>query len=186
MSNGLISKITTIGGSTYDIKDAAAREQCTYVSSQVSSNTEAISALSDAISQKVFVSDNISGISGYSDLSVIKLSANEYASLLTSDQLLSNALYVVEDEYEDMYGMQVKNVAYPTDLSDAATKGYVDDAVSGIQIPTDLSAFTNSPGYLVSNDLSDYCYFKSETSSAVEISSALDRKSSVMFVDWED
>ena len=63
-----------------------------------------IDALSNAIDKKVFVSDSISGISGYSDLSVVKLSADEYAALLTSNQLLSNALYIVEDNYIDAYG----------------------------------------------------------------------------------
>lgn len=63
-----------------------------------------IDALSDAIDNKVFVLDNISGISGYSDLSVVKLGADEYASLLTSNALLSNCLYVVEDDYIDAYG----------------------------------------------------------------------------------
>jgi hypothetical protein len=39
---------------------------------------------------------------------------------------------VVEDSYRDAFGEQIKNVAAPTDLSDAATKGYVDDRVSSI------------------------------------------------------
>lgn len=38
-----------------------------------------------------------------------------------------------------------------------------------------MSSFTNSPGYLVSNDISDYCK-KSETSSATEISTGLASK----------
>ena len=38
-----------------------------------------------------------------------------------------------------------------------------------------MSSFTNSPGYLVSNDISGY-YKKSETSSAAEISNALSAK----------
>ena len=72
--------------------------------------------------------------------------------MLTGDKVLSDAIYVVEDDHVDAYGQQIKNVAYPTDLSDAATKGYVDDAIS--------------------NSLGDY-YLKSETSSAIEISNAL-------------
>ena len=67
-------------------------------------------------------------------------------------------------------------------MSDAATKEYVDNAVSGIQIPTDLSAFTNSPGYLVSNDISGY-YEKSETSSAIEISNALSVKADLSSIE---
>lgn len=35
-------------------------------------------------------------------------------------------MYVVSADYVETYGQQIKNVADPTDLSDAATKGYVD------------------------------------------------------------
>ena len=152
---GYISKIKVPTGDIYSIRDAE---------------------LKNALDKKIFLDDRISGISGYGDLSVIKLSADEYADLLTSNALLSNCLYVIEDDYIDVYGQQIKNIASPTDLSDAATKEYVDSSLSNIEIPEDLSAFTNSPGYLVSNDLSDYCYFKSETSNAVEISNALSTK----------
>ena len=63
---------------------------------------------------------------------MIKLSASEYEQLVYDDETLSNALYVVEDDYVDAYGEQIKNVAYPTDLSDAATKGYVDTALANV------------------------------------------------------
>ena len=46
-----------------------------------------------------------------------------------------------------------------------------------------MSAFTNSPGYLVSNDISDYCK-KTETSSAAEISNALSAKAVVSSLDF--
>ncbi len=140
----------------------------------------------DKSGNKITIDDKISGIAGQSDLSIVKLTAVEYANLLTADALVSNAIYIVQDDHIDAYGQQLKNLASPTDLSDAATKEYVDSSLSNIEIPKDLSAFTNSLGYLVSNDLSDYCYFKSETSSAIEISSALEQKSKVMFIDWED
>ena len=100
-----------------------------------------------------------------SDISVIKLDSEEYARLLAQGQTQPNAIYIVSGDYVNAYGQQLKNLAYPTDLSDATTKEYVDSAVS--------------------NSLSDY-YLKSETSSAAEISSALEQKSSVMFVEWED
>ena len=38
-----------------------------------------ISSLSDAIDQKIMFDDHISETSGYNDLSVVKLSADEYA-----------------------------------------------------------------------------------------------------------
>ena len=143
-----------------------------------------IETLSDAIDKKIFVSDSISGISGYSDLSVVKLDAQEYSNLLVSNALLSNALYIVQDDYIDAYGQQIKNIALPMDLSDAATKGYVDNVVSSIQIPTDLSSFTNSPGYLLTHQsLSNY-YIKNETSSASEINNAFELSSgNKVFID---
>ena len=55
------------------------------------------------------------------------VSYKEYAEMLTAGTLLSNELYVVSSDNQNMYGQQIKNVASPTDLSDAATKGYVDD-----------------------------------------------------------
>ena len=39
-------------------------------------------------------------------------------------------------------------------------KHQVDSLIEGIDIPNDLSAFTNSPGYVVSSIISDYCYTK--------------------------
>lgn len=106
-----------------------------------------IDILSDAIDKKIFISDSISGISGYSDLSVVKLSADEYAQMLGDGTCLSNAIYIVEAPNIDAFKQRITNVAPPTDLSDAATKEYVDNALTNVQIPTDLSAFTNSPGY---------------------------------------
>ena len=89
--------------------------------------------------------------------------------------ILSNELYVVSSNYINAYGQQIKNLSAPTDLSDAATKEYVDNALTGVQIPTDLSAFTNSPGYLVSNDISGY-YKKSETSSSSQLTTEFAKK----------
>ena len=89
---------------------------------------------------------------------------------------MSNGLYIIEDEFEDAYGQQIKNLAPGTDLSDAVNLEQLSNALSNIDIPTDLSAFSNSPGYLVSNDISDF-YKKSETSSAAEIETALNNVS---------
>ena len=73
----------------------------------------------------VFVDDRISGASGYTGISVIKLSVDQYADEYRNG-LLSNCLYLVETPYVNAYGQQVKNVAEPTASSDAATKGYAD------------------------------------------------------------
>ena len=86
----------------------------------------------------------------------MKLSADDYAFLVATSATVSNCLYIVEDEFINACGQQIKNLSAPTEISDAATKGYVDSAVQGVQLPTDLSSFTNSPGYLVSDDLSSF------------------------------
>lgn len=53
----------------------------------------------------------------------------------------------------DAEGNRIRNIGSPSLSSDAANKQYVDNAVSSVHVPTDLSAFTNSPGYLLSNDV---------------------------------
>ena len=150
---------------------------------------------------RVWIEDRISGIQGFSDLSVIKLSSTEYSQLVVSGDILSNCLYVVHSDYVDAYGQQIKHVSAGTEGMDAVNLGQVSGMISGfvtssdIHIPKDLSAFTNSPGYLTSvpdayktysetkdalssdgyvtdGDLTAY-YLKSETSSASQISGAL-------------
>ena len=105
--------------------------------------------LSDFGSQ-VWIEDRISGISGFSDLSVVKLSSSEYAQLVISGDILSNCIYIVNGDYVDAYGQQIKHVAPPTDLSDAATKEYVDNALSqvsvALQSKADISAFSALSG----------------------------------------
>ena len=56
-----------------------------------------ITDLCTSIDNKIFIENKISGIAGYSDLSVVRLSADEYASMLTAGTLLSNCIYVVDN-----------------------------------------------------------------------------------------
>ena len=97
-----------------------------------------INAISGAIDQKIYIEDRLSGqtVSAYSDLSVIKLDSAQYAELLTTSALISNCIYVVEDNYIDAYGREIKNVKYPlsTELSNAATVGYVNDSINSLSI----------------------------------------------------
>lgn len=78
---------------------------------------------------KVYFDNRISDITGSDDLSVVKLSADEYAQMLSDGTCLSNAIYIVEAPNIDAFKQRITNVASPTDLSDAATKEYVDNAV---------------------------------------------------------
>jgi len=60
------------------------------------------------------------------DLVLQHISQEDYDQLVVDDKALSNSLYIVSADYVETYGQQIKNVAEPTDLSDAVTKGYVD------------------------------------------------------------
>ena len=64
--------------------------------------------LGETISSKIYIEDRIGKdgglVSGYSDLSVIKLSSNEYQDLVDRDATLSNALYIVESDFINAYG----------------------------------------------------------------------------------
>ena len=60
------------------------------------------------------------------DVNMVHISLDDYNEKLVGGEILSNELYVISADYVETYGQQIKNVADPTDLSDAATKGYVD------------------------------------------------------------
>ena len=113
MSDREISAIHVDGG-LYNLKDAVARAQQTTF--------------------KIFDAEPFKA-----DLSVVKLSAEDYEQLVAGGDAVSNILYIVEGEDEDMYGQRVINVGWPTDLSDAATKLYVDSAVSAAEISIDTA-----------------------------------------------
>ena len=117
-----------------------------YTKSETSSASELSTAFENS-GGKVYFDNRVSGVTGSNDLSVVKLSADEYAQMLDGGTCLSNAIYIVEAPNIDAFKQRITNVAPPVDLSDAATKEYVDNALTNVQIPTDLSSFTNSPGY---------------------------------------
>ena len=90
-----------------------------YAKSETSSASEINDAIVLSAGNKIYIDDRISSTSGYSDLSIIRLSASEYENLPQEQRQLSNALYVVEDDTGDNHGKQIKNLAPGTDLSDA-------------------------------------------------------------------
>lgn len=67
------------------------------------------------------------------DLTINKLSKTIYDQLVSSGSVLSNQIYLVEEEYADLNGQQIRNVAEPTLSSDVATKGYVDEFATKTQ-----------------------------------------------------
>ena len=106
--------------------------------------------LSNAIDNKIFIEDKISNlISGNSDLSIIKITKDEYELSVAGEcALCDNVMYVVESDYIDAYGQQIKNISGPADSSDAAPKWYVDIAsVSNLVVPS-MSA---SAGKIIDN-----------------------------------
>ena len=66
------------------------------------------------------------------DLSVCSVSDVDYSRLVVEGKCESNVIYVVSSDSINAYGQQLKNLAAPTDLSDAATKEYVDTQLSGM------------------------------------------------------
>ena len=63
------------------------------------------------------------------DLKINKLTKSIYDQLSSSGSLASDQIYLVEEEFADLNGQQIKNVANPTLSNDVATKGYVDQAI---------------------------------------------------------
>ena len=58
-------------------------------------NGVSLSASLSSASGKVYFDNRISGIIGSNDLSVVKLSADEYAQMLDNGTCVSNAIYIV-------------------------------------------------------------------------------------------
>lgn len=120
MSLPTISAITDSQGVKYDLKDGQARADILDLSSSLST-----------ISTVSLISDDIV----YSkDLSVQRLTNEEYNNLVIDGKVNLSTLYIIADDHTSFRGQQIKDVAEPTDDNDAATKKYVDDAVSEIDV----------------------------------------------------
>lgn len=121
-------------------------------------NGVSLSASLSSASGKVYFDNRISDVTGSNDLSVVRLSADEYAQMLDSGTCLSNAIYIVEAPNIDAFKQRITNVAPPTDLSDAATKEYVDNAVGSSgsgQLSAKLDASAAWPAWV---DGGSYAY----------------------------
>ena len=82
--------------------------------------------------QKVWVKNNLTAEGKYGDLSVMKISKDDYEALvaLSGDILSNNVLYIIDSDYEDAYGQQIKNIADGTDLNDAVNIKQLQNAIS--------------------------------------------------------
>ena len=102
------------------------------LTSEVSARISSDEVLSNAISSKIFVYDpNFSELSGYGNLSVIKINKDEYDKMVVDhpEKLSGNVLWVISSDYMDAYGQVLSNLTMTNDItpSEAATKHYVDD-----------------------------------------------------------
>jgi hypothetical protein len=88
-----------------------------------------ISVLETNIDNKIYISDTENG-ERFTDLSVIKLTEDDYNTLVYTGQIDKDALYVVENENLNAYGKTINNVGTPELSSDAANKDYVDTLVN--------------------------------------------------------
>ena len=96
--------------------------------------------LSAAISSTVYVE---SEGEKFNQLSVVKISKSEFdVKVGSGSPLQGNVLYVVDSNIIDAYGQQMKNLADPTELSDATNKKYVDDSLTATAhvLSTDYNA----------------------------------------------
>ena len=123
-----ISKLSTDLGDEIDRATAAEEANAAAIEAEAERANAAEQYLSGEIDNKVYVEN---GASTYNQLSVIRISKEEYeAKVGSGSPLVGNALYIVDSNVIDAYGQQVKNVAAPTDLSDATNKEYVDNALT--------------------------------------------------------
>ena len=113
------------------------------MSSLVISNDALLSA---AVDSKIF----IDGVSAQS-LCAVHISQEDFYEKVITSSLLSNELYIVSSECINAYGQQVKNVGQPVDLSDAATKEYVDARISSVPELSRLSIEMLSNDAFLSN-----------------------------------
>ena len=113
--------------------------------------------LSTAVSSKIFIDDRVAGISNTSDLSIVKISKADYEALVVDPTvpLVSSTLYIVESPYVDIYGQQIKNLADPTELSDATNRYYVDETTLAVSsaLSTDYVGKISNLSVALSGDI---------------------------------
>ena len=64
------------------------------------------------------------------DLSVVKITGEEYYKLVADEKTNPSALYVIDDLHLNAYDQTIRNVASPELSDDAANKNYVDSEIS--------------------------------------------------------
>ena len=142
--------------------------------------------LSNAISSKIFVrnfDEDGNEVGAYTDLSVVKIDKDAYDLGVIGGTLLSNVLYILQANYVDAYGQQLKNLATPTEQSDATPKKYVDDNVAVASQA--LSDYIDEQVAIASEDLSDYIE-TSTTSARTDLSNYVNDTVNAVSTDIND
>lgn len=85
----------------------------------------------------------------------IKISESEYHALVKNGQTLSNAIYEVSSDVTNCYGERLINVAEPERDNDAATKGYVDQEISKIDVSDQLTGYAEKSTTLAGYGITD-------------------------------
>lgn len=161
-------------GNTFILQAGVARhefeEQAKNLSDEIETRKSDDAFLSNVISTKIWIEDRAndpSDISGYSDLSVVKISKDEYDDLaIGPTRLCANVLYVVESDYVDAYGQDIRNVLSSDEATNAATVGQVGAAKA------ELCTYAGEISAQASRELSgkrDYMDLSYNTTETVEL-----------------
>lgn len=102
------------------------------ISNSLSTTVNSISSkLSSAISSKIYIKDpSVSSLSSGAydvNLSVIKLTPNEYISALSSDTIGDKTLYVLCADYVDAFGQVISNAVNTSAAYSDSLSGYIND-----------------------------------------------------------
>ena len=133
----------------------------------VHTNGYSLFNLSVDLSNKIYIEDRVdSSISGTTDLSIIKLSKDEFDEdiALGTMPLSGNIMYVVDSDYIDAYGEQLCNLTMPEDSipTVATNKHYVDSLCASLSNTVKLSV--DSLQTQVINNDNDISYLSGQIS----------------------
>ena len=110
------------------------------LSDEINTRINIDNTLSTAIKNRIYIENSIEGhkFSGNCDLSVYKLSKEDYDKAVSSNAICESAIYIVSSDFIDAYGQVLSNLTMGNgevlsckDI--ATTKTYVDSKVSEVE-----------------------------------------------------